>query len=567
MGHTGHVTSLAIGSDGIIYSGDDAGAVLLWDVNTGVELAALFAPDVNDWVIMDSKGRFDTNNLDEIKGVSWVFPDEPFRALAPEIFMRDYYKPKLLSRVLSGERLPDIRALSDLNRAQPHVEVIKVEPENEGEFVSVAVKVTGTRSEAQKDGSGRYLESGAVDLRVFRDGQLVGQWPEVSEGAETSAARVGSVAELESWRNRHEIKLAGGEYIHLFRHIRVPRRTGAEKVHFTAYAFNADRVKSPTSRPLEYSVPELSSAARAGRTPRAYLVSMGVNANQSRWNLNLAVSSAQDAARLLHQKLAKDYEVVDVSLLSTLAPDSPRVLLQQATKANLKAVLDLLAGKAIDSALQDAVDPDHMLQPATPDDAVVLFISGHGYADPEGNFYMVPYDTGAALGVTEQLLTRCQADRGDRSPTCARARAFLDRTISSGEFAAWWAGVDGGELVMVLDSCHSAAAPGREFRPGPLGDAGLGQLSYDKGMRILAATQPDTTARATLVQELGHSLLVEALIQAAKAHPQETLAEWLHDTERQVPVLTHRLYPELGEADVQLPELFDFAVTQRYKIP
>ena len=116
---------------------------------------------------------------------------------------------------------------------------------------------------------------------------------------------------------------------------------------------------------------------------------------------------------------------------------------------------------------------------------------------------------------------------------------------------------------MILDSCHSAAAPGREFRPGPLGDAGLGQLSYDKGIRILTATQPDKTARATLVQELGHSLLVEALIEEGKAHPQETLAEWLHDTEQQVPVLTHRLYPELSEADVQLPELFDFAVTER----
>jgi hypothetical protein len=121
-------------------------------------------------------------------------------------------------------------------------------------------------------------------------------------------------------------------------------------------------------------------------------------------------------------------------------------------------------------------------------------------------------------------------------------------------------------MVMILDSCHSAAMPGREFRPGPLGDAGFGQLSYDKGMRILTATQPDKTARATLVQELGHSLLVQALLEEAKAHPQETLAEWLHDTERQVPVLTHRLYPELSEADVQLPELFDFAVTERHQM-
>jgi hypothetical protein len=126
--------------------------------------------------------------------------------------------------------------------------------------------------------------------------------------------------------------------------------------------------------------------------------------------------------------------------------------------------------------------------------------------------------------------------------------------------------VDAGEIVMILDSCHSAAATGREFRPGPLGDAGLGQLSYDKGIRILTATQADKTARATLVQQIGHSLLVEALIAEAQAHPRETVAEWLHDTEREVPHLTHRLYPELSDSDVQSPQLFDFGTANRRRI-
>ena len=39
----------------------------------------------------------------------------------------------------------------------------------------------------------------------------------------------------------------------------------------------------------------------------------------------------------------------------------------------------------------------------------------------------------------------------------------------------------------------------------------------------------------------------------------------LHDIEQKVPVLTHRLYPELSEADLQLPELFDFAPTERHQ--
>jgi WD40 repeat protein len=561
QGHTDSVDAVAFSPSGeFVLTGSNDGTARLWNAVTGKEVATLVSFWPNGWAVIAPDGRFDASNLEHIDGLHWVMPDDPMRALPIEIFMRDYYKPNVLSKLLGGEKLPDVRPLSSLNRAQPTLEVVKVEPEAERRFVSVTVKVTNTHSEVQKDATGKFLESGAYDLHLFRDGQLVGQWPEVSQVAEPSFVRTGSTLELESWRSLHEIKLVNGEYVHTFRHIRLPQRTEVEKVQFTAYGFNSDRVKSLTAPLVEYSVPKLSSGAQAAGTRRAYLISMGVNANQSHWNLDFAVPSVQDAARLLHEKLASDYEVVDLSLFSTLAPDSPRVLLQQATKANLKAVLDVLAGKAVSSALREQIDPSHKLRPATPDDAVVLFISSHGYADPGDTFYVVPYDTGVMQGITEDLLRRCQAHAEDASPVCTSAKRFLERTISSREFAAWWAGVDAGEMVMILDSCHSAAVTGREFRPGPLGDAGFGQLSYDKGMRILTATQPDKTARATLVQGLGHSLLVEALLEEAKANPQGTIAEWLRDTVQRVPVLTHRLYHELREADVQLPELFDFAI-------
>jgi WD40 repeat protein len=545
-----------------IATGDDNGTVQIWDMKSGMVLASLVALDEDDWVVFDSAGHFDTNNLDEIVGLSWVFPDEPFRPLPPEVFMRDYYAPKLLSRVLSGQKLPDTRSLSDLNRVQPRVNIVKVEPEDGNEFVSVTVKTSSVRSDAQKDAKGDYLTSGLFDLRLFRDGQLVGEWPEVPETPVQARSTSAAEAELQTWRKLHEIASPDDE--HTFHHIRVPLGSGPQKVQFTAYAFNSDRVKSLTSPAFAYTVS--TSPNRPGNVRRAYLITMGVNANQSRWNLDLAVPSAQDAARLLHKKMAADYEVVDISLFSTLAPDSPQAVLQQATKDNLKAILSLLAGHPVDAALRNSVDPQHKIQPARPDDAVVLFIASHGYADPDGNFHVVPYDTGPPAGVTEYSLNQCHAHPGDSTPGCQKANQFLSHTISSEDLTAWWSGVDAGEMVMILDSCHSAAATGREFRPGPLGDAGLGQLSYDKGMRILTATQADKTARATLVQQIGHSLLVEALIAEAQAHPRETVAEWLHDTEREVPLLTHRLYPELSDSDVQSPQLFDFGAANRRRI-
>ena len=110
---------------------------------------------------------------------------------------------------------------------------------------------------------------------------------------------------------------------------------------------------------------------------------------------------------------------------------------------------------------------------------------------------------------------------------------------------------------MVLDSCHSGAAPGQGFRPGPLGDRGFGQLAYDKGLRIFAATQPDKVARGTAVQGPA-TLLIEALNTAAAPTAGQGISAWLRTAERMLPQRARQLYPTLNEDDLQWPELMDF---------
>jgi hypothetical protein len=71
----------------------------------------------------------------------------------------------------------------------------------------------------------------------------------------------------------------------------------------------------------------------------------------------------------------------------------------------------------------------------------------------------------------------------------------VSHLISSDDLSRWLRDVDAGELDMIIDSCFSAsAAETPTFKPGPMGSRGLGQLSYDKGMRILAATQANDVA-------------------------------------------------------------------------
>ena len=54
--------------------------------------------------------------------------------------------------------------------------------------------------------------------------------------------------------------------------------------------------------------------------------------------------------------------------------------------------------------------------------------------------------------------------------------------------------IDAGDITLILDASHSGAIVGAEFKPGPSADSTLGQLAYDKGMRILTATTSDEAA-------------------------------------------------------------------------
>ncbi len=107
---------------------------------------------------------------------------------------------------------------------------------------------------------------------------------------------------------------------------------------------------------------------------KAYLITMGVNANQSyNLDLDLAVPSAETARGLLRNKLNTEYQkVVEIRLYSDYGPDN-KARLKLAKKDDLKAVLDLLAGRPVDARLREEVDPNNQLEAATPDDAVILY--------------------------------------------------------------------------------------------------------------------------------------------------------------------------------------------------
>ncbi len=240
---------------------------------------------------------------------------------------------------------------------------------------------------------------------------------------------------------------------------------------------------------------------------------------------------------------AGDYEeTVRVSLISDFETQagvktSPRRVTESAaTKENFKAVLDLLAGREVGDDAVARIPGAEKLRAATPEDLVIITFSSHGYADERGAFYLLTYNSGAA----------------------GEMAGALQRSISSDELSLWLRDVDAGELVLVVDACHSAASvQGAGFKPGPMGSRGLGQLSYDKGMRVLTSTQADDVALEFNLVEMGlltYALTRDAVERAeADRAPRDkaiTVAEWLAYGVERVP----QLHAEVSEQLAALRE-------------
>lgn len=512
----------------------------LFDLTNGQELCQYVGFENGGYAVFDTEGRFDTDNLENIQGLYWRMPDTPDRRIAPEIFMRQYFTPQLLKRILSGDtHLPKVKDVTKISRIQPSVSIISVKPDvKDPNTALVTVEASSVTGENGKS-------SGVYSLRLFRDGQLVGWMPEDDNNG-------GQV----------QLDIPSGKVSRTFA-VRLPHDSTIRQIEFSAYAFNDEHVKSAT----DYRTYTLLHPLPA-KTGRAYIISLGANVYQSSHlnRLSFAANDARIFQVALGERLAKTgqfSEVVRVPLLSDEVDVNGKPgSIRTATKANLRAVLDVLAGKDVDHKVLKWLPDGVALQKATPDDLLILTFACHGETDGTGNFYLFPYDIG-----------------GDANSTPAE---LYHHAISDGELSNWLRRVDAGYMAMIVDACHSAASvENGDFKPGPMGSRGLGQLSYDKGILILAASQADNVARES--RGLRHGLLTFALIKDgledrhADWRPKDNkidMVEWLEYAVQRVPVIdqTGNGRPAVAvnppakgfKPQNQQPSLFNFAKSIRW---
>jgi WD40 repeat protein len=502
-----------------VWSAAFDGTVRLWSVAERRAAARVIRYASGTHAAIDASGRFDTPDPDGLAAIGWVVGDAPLRVLPIEVFVRDYFEPRLLERLMLGEPFPPIRDLRELNRVQPSVEITSVTlaPKTR-DRVSVRVRV---RSISEAQGSRGMLASQVHDLRLFRDGSLV------------------------AYQDGPMLMRSDGSFDLTFPPVRVPVGGAARSVQFTAYAFNADRIKSTTAS-YTYDLPRsLTQDAK-----KAYIVSVGVTTTTDPyWTLDFAgedvrlISSRLPAALTGYQPIVVRLQGSPQARSSPFGAepgaDEPVVPM----KDNIKGVLELLSGRPLNpkAAAGLPATVQNKLAPMGPNDLLVLWISAHGLTRNQ-EFYVLPYDIGAGSQgrVTQE---------------------FLKSAISSQELSAWLRDVDAGSSVMIIDSCYGRAAVDRaEFKPAALNNRGLGQLSYDKGMAILVASQSDAEAvEANGVSLLTRAFLTEGLTQSRAASPARpmTLTDLLKYAAARVPQLSTARAAN-GQALVQRPWLFDF---------
>jgi WD40 repeat protein len=527
-GHSSSIRSTAFSPSGnVLASGSWDTTIKLWSTKMGEELATIAPRGKGNWVIYTPDGRFDTNiGLEDNDSLHWIMPGDALNPLPLDIFMRDYFEPKLFQRLMNcaesgscDREFKKIRNLSELNRIRPEVKIMDVSFPDANRTVNVTVKVSRASGVFEREDRQQVTRStGVYDLRLFRDDQLVGVVP--ADGAEKLARQnVGlgnSEAELKGWREANEVRLdpQTGEQIVTFK-VQLPQGKDTSEIRFKAYAFNEDRVKSRTAR---YEWPAEQKAKLPKAQPdvhrRAYIISVGVNSSLiTRWNLKYAANDAYQFQKVVPEKLRQTgkYETVPIELVSDLKTGRP---IENAAKQNIKTVFELLAGKDVPLEVKQRIPNFQQIEKATPDDLVLITFSSHGYSDSNGNFYLLPSDIAQT--------------------TAKQKLPDLSSMISSEELSLWLREVDASEMAIVIDACHAAAAvEGLEFKPGPLGSRGLGQLAYDKRIEILTATQASNFA-LEVGGKINQGLLSYALVKEGLS---DGLADSDSDSERDEKIL------------------------------
>ena len=245
----------------------------------------------------------------------------------------------------------------------------------------------------------------------------------------------------------------------------------------------------------------------------AYLIAVGIDKydDESR-RLTYAVADGQlflEATSKALNSTGRYKSVVRIPLFDA-----------DATVPNIRAVFAALLKTGDERVAATGRRKFPALATAQPGDAVFLYFAGHG----------------GMRGKDYALLMR---DFREGSPGTVLTDQDLRRLFVD---------LDARDLAIVIDACESGGILGApDERVGPFNSSSFAQMSYDKGVYVLVASQ--SVQSALELQELGHGLLTHTLLKeglektAADRDPKDgniTLREFLQYPINEVPLWQER---------------------------
>jgi WD40 repeat protein len=517
-GHSSAVTSVAFSPGGeILASGGDDGVIKFWSMNSFALLVSVVALDNQNWLAFDRDGFFEGTR--QAWGLApFRFASEPMKLYEPEQFFHQFFQPGLIADVLKL-KMPIREVLLDEQDPRADLDIRNYRRSLQPRVV-IATPRDGTRASSRSIELELELHdagSGLRDVRVFRNGSLV-------------YFREGVLQE----------KSGGNTY-----KMAVPATLTAGMNEFTAYAFNDDNIKSADARVTVLGTDRLK------RRRNAYIVAIGID-NYANTDFRLTYP-AKDAdafaasmgAALRNQKTQYDkvvpivlknpHRAEIVELLAALAGEKEVYLKTLRNPPKAIGNTRKKNGGPLYTVASDATNARAatvralMKVPAVqPEDAVILYFAGHGMAEGD-RYYLLPRD----LGYRGKLK---DIDSGAR-------RIIANHSLSDKDLERAFQNISAHQLMLVIDACHSGLAlESNDRRRGPINARGLGQLAYEKGMYVLAASQ--SYQAAIEVQKLGgvmtHVLVEQGLKRmAGDRAPNDaklTAREWFDYTVKQVPV-------------------------------
>jgi WD40 repeat protein len=345
------LSSIILSPNGkLLIIGTYNGTILLWDIASKKYQGTLY-PDVEkgNWAVINSQGMFDGNE----SALNKMFFVSGNNVLSLGAVFEKFYTPKLLPRILSGEKFSPTPV--DVNKLKK-APTVKIDFKENNR--NLTVEDDDTIETIQSKSANATLtinaecpQDAVTEIRLYHNGKLLGTSRNLTvEDDENGSKKLTKTYQVSLLKNNNEFK---------------------------AIALNTEKTESkPVLLKINYTPEKVETEKVATDEVVLHLVVVGINVYKNpKYNLN--------------------YAKVDADAFTSAIQLGSKSIFNKIITYSLQ---DLEAGKAgIISALEQVKSN------ANPQDVLLFYFAGHGVLNDKNEFYIVPSDVTQLYGNDQAL--------------------------------------------------------------------------------------------------------------------------------------------------------------------